>query len=154
MDRPCIVCEENCPVTPKAIHLEEEFKPVREGDFKAAAVRRNSVRVSGRKLPPDRFATGDYYLAPLGSRSRRRIASNTSSEVALDPASRWTTSLSPGSRVEIQVRLQKPKVDTEKCIGCGICEHECVVDGLRAIRVTAENETRTDEHSITMQAKA
>ena len=27
-------------------------------------------------------------------------------------------------------------------IGCGICEHECPVQGLRAIRVTAEGETR------------
>jgi NAD-dependent dihydropyrimidine dehydrogenase PreA subunit len=48
----------------------------------------------------------------------------------------------PGDTARIRVRLQKPYVDPHRCIGCGICEHECPVQGLRAIRVTAENESR------------
>lgn len=156
MDRPCIVCEENCPVTPKAIHLEEEYRTIREGEFRAAGVRGTSVRLAGAKLPPDRFGTGDYFLAGIDAKSsggrRRRIAGNTSGAVALDPAAgSWRPAA--GSRVALQVRLQKPKVDTEKCIGCGICEHECVVNGLRAIRITAENESRSDEHSLTVGAR-
>jgi polyferredoxin len=35
-----------------------------------------------------------------------------------------------------------PVVDTEVCVGCGVCEHHCPVPGNAAIRVTAEGEDR------------
>jgi MauM/NapG family ferredoxin protein len=79
MERPCIVCEETCPVSPKAIHLEEVEQTIREG------------------------AT---------------------------------------------VRLQRPVVDPARCTGCGVCEHECPMSGQRAIRVTADNETRDRSHAV------
>jgi ferredoxin len=41
------------------------------------------------------------------------------------------------------VRLQRPFMDPAKCTGCGMCEHECPVSGLRAIRVYSENESRS-----------
>jgi ferredoxin len=41
------------------------------------------------------------------------------------------------------VRLQRPHVDPAKCIGCGMCEHECPIAGRRAIRVYSENESRS-----------
>jgi translation initiation factor RLI1 len=31
--------------------------------------------------------------------------------------------------------IQRPRVVEHLCIGCGICEHQCPVDGLAAIRV-------------------
>jgi ferredoxin len=46
------------------------------------------------------------------------------------------------------VRLQQPLVDPARCIGCGVCEHECPVSGQRAIRVTAENESRSAKRSL------
>jgi MauM/NapG family ferredoxin protein len=79
MERPCIVCEEICPVSPKAIHLEEAVQATRDGGT---------------------------------------------------------------------VRLQRPVVDPARCIGCGVCEHECPMNGLRAIRVTADNESRDRGHAI------
>ena len=48
-----------------------------------------------------------------------------------------------GARVDIVVRLSRPFVDAAKCIGCGMCEHECPVSGQRAIRVYSENESRS-----------
>jgi ferredoxin len=39
--------------------------------------------------------------------------------------------------------LQRPFLDAPKCIGCGMCEHECPVSGRRAIRVYSENESRS-----------
>jgi ferredoxin len=57
----------------------------------------------------------------------------------------------PGSLVEIQIRLQQPYVDPKHCIGCGVCEHECPVPGKRAIRVTADNESRTPEHALLLK---
>ena len=79
MERPCIVCEETCPVSPKAITVEEVEQ---------------------------RTDTG------------------------------------------ATVRLQRPIVDPARCIGCGVCEHECPLSGLRGIRVVADNETRQAEHAV------
>jgi ferredoxin len=53
-----------------------------------------------------------------------------------------------GAKIEIQVRLQKPYVDIEKCIGCGICEHECPVSGKKAIRISAVGETRSADRKL------
>ncbi len=39
-------------------------------------------------------------------------------------------------------RLKIPKVLVDKCIGCGICETRCPVDGVSAIRVINEIESR------------
>ena len=53
-----------------------------------------------------------------------------------------------GDLITLLVRLQLPYVDPARCIGCGVCEHECPVKGRRAIRVTAENETRERRHRL------
>jgi Pyruvate/2-oxoacid:ferredoxin oxidoreductase delta subunit len=46
------------------------------------------------------------------------------------------------------VRLQRPYVDIERCIGCGVCEHECPVSGRKAVRVSAEGETRSTDRKL------
>jgi NAD-dependent dihydropyrimidine dehydrogenase PreA subunit len=35
-----------------------------------------------------------------------------------------------------EIELQRPHVLPERCIGCGICEFKCPVQGEAAIRVT------------------
>jgi len=82
MERPCIVCEETCPVSPKAIHLDDAEQTTREGKA---------------------------------------------------------------------VRLQRPVVDPARCTGCGVCEHECPMSGLPAIRVTSDNETRDRGHAVLLR---
>jgi ferredoxin len=57
----------------------------------------------------------------------------------------------PGDKIEIQVRLQRPYVDIEKCIGCGVCEHECPVSGMKAVRVSAEGETRSTDRKLLLK---
>ncbi|MEN8149629.1 MAG: 4Fe-4S binding protein [Planctomycetota bacterium] len=66
MDTPCVVCEEVCPVSPKAIFTRDEVVTARDGTRK---------------------------------------------------------------------KLKRPYIDAEKCVGCGICEHECPIDGPAAVRV-------------------
>ena len=39
-------------------------------------------------------------------------------------------------------RLQRPRVDAAKCVGCGICENNCPVGEEAAIRVASVGETR------------
>ena len=53
-----------------------------------------------------------------------------------------------GVRITLLICLQLPFVDPALCIGCGVCEHECPVKGRRAIRVTAENESREQRHRL------
>jgi len=40
------------------------------------------------------------------------------------------------------IEVMRPRIDIEKCIGCGNCEHDCVFRDLPAIRVHSANETR------------
>ena len=56
----------------------------------------------------------------------------------------------PVSPKAIEVRDGRPWVLADRCIGCGVCEHECPVSGLRAIRITAENESRHPDRVMTV----
>jgi NAD-dependent dihydropyrimidine dehydrogenase PreA subunit len=41
----------------------------------------------------------------------------------------------------------------ELCIGCGICEHECLVQDDPAVYVTAIGESRSKERSLLLGSK-
>lgn len=144
MDQPCIVCQENCPVSPKAIFTRTEYRTLRGGGYTAGPARGTELPLNGAALTPGSLAGGDYFaLLPGGE--RRRVVANTAGTVTLEPGP-----LPPaGARVALAVRLQKPYVDPRACIGCGACTHECPVSGLPAIRVSAENETRAPGHGLT-----
>ncbi len=151
MERPCIVCEENCPVTPKAIYVSEIESTVRDGTFAIASIDGATVRVSGTPLTPGRFASGDYTCKLPDETRSRRIVANTADSLTLDTAPTAEEPPPPGALLEVQVRLQRPVIDPARCIGCGVCEHECPMTGLRAIRVTADNETRSANRSILLK---
>ncbi len=79
MDTSCVVCEEVCPVSPKAIFTKVVRKPDRWGKV---------------------------------------------------------------------IELKQPYIDPDRCIGCGICEHECPVKDDPAVYVTAIGETRDKSRSL------
>jgi polyferredoxin len=156
MDRPCIVCEENCPVSPKAIFTRRHFSPLRRSPFLVkGAQQADTVKVAlqDATFKPGALATGDYFcrIAGRDNGHRHRILENT--ENALFLSSRRSQRGLPelGNHVEIEIQLKRPFVDVQRCTGCGICEHECPVKGLRAIRVTAENESRNRNHALLLQ---
>ena len=148
MDVPCIVCQENCPVSPKAIFVREEFQVVRDGARTITAVGTDSLTLDGAALRPGTLGTGDYFVRLENTAGERRlIADNSGQDVKLGGL--WSAAPAAGSRIFIEVRLQKPYIDPALCTGCGVCEHECPVSGLRAVRVSAENESRNKRHSLT-----
>jgi polyferredoxin len=152
MSKPCIVCEENCPVSPKAIYTCEYFETIRNGVLTVKNAADIIIETVENNLPPGKFATGDYYCAVEGGEPRK-ITANTGNYIGIATDERLKKIPAAGSKIEIQIRLQKPYVDIEKCIGCGICEHECPVSGKKAIRVSAEGETRSTDRRLLLKPR-
>lgn len=150
MDKPCIVCQETCPVSPKAIFVREYYSPLRNGVAEVARSNGSVLEIAGTSFQAAQLSTGDYFIRlttdPMNT--RRPIVDNADRVLAVDPRAPFGPELAIGSRIEIQVRLQRPQVDPKLCIGCGVCEHECPVSGKRAIRVSGENESRNKRRSM------
>ncbi len=153
MNRPCIVCQENCPVSPKAIFVRETFAAVRNGRLEVASVSGTTIFLSRPALKPHRYGTGDFFMAvEAGDISeKRRIVSNSGNSITLESGLSPDLFTAEGRKFMLQIRLQAPEVDPEKCTGCGVCEHECPVSGRRAIRVSAEGESRSRKHSLLLR---
>jgi len=149
MDKPCIVCEENCPVSPKAIYTQECFNTVRDGILTVKKVADNIIEVE-QTIVQGNFASGDFYCAIEGE-ERRKITANTENSLEISPDGQFVKMPAIGDKIKVQVRLQQPFVDIEKCIGCGVCEHECPVSGKKAIRVYAEGETRSTDRKLLLK---
>lgn len=151
MDMPCIVCQENCPVSPKAIYVREEFQVIENGARIIRSATTTNLQLDGAALRNGKLATGDYFIRLENETpaERRLITENSANAITVAGNSAWPEAPEAGRRALIEVRLQKPMVDPDRCIGCGVCQHECPVSGLRAIRVTAENESRNPRHSLT-----
>jgi len=146
MDRPCLVCHELCPVSPKAIFTRTVFETVRGGRELPARVLSKGVDLYGPIPPGINLASGDYYLRVTGQpgAAHRRIIGLSGNRITLEnPLAVAGTQVYYGAKVDILVRLSRPFVDAARCTGCGMCEHECPVSGLRAIRVYSENESRS-----------
>lgn len=78
MNRPCVVCQEVCPTSPKAIVTDDVV-----------------VEDNGR-----------------------------------------------------EITLKRPRIVPDRCIGCGICEHECPVTDRRAVYVTSVGESRSERNQM------
>jgi len=150
MDKPCIVCEENCPVSPKAIFTREYFSTIRDGILTVKEVRANTIEIIESNLTPESLATGDYYCA-IEDNQRRKIMANTENSIVISPGKKFNQIPAPGCKIEVQVRLQQPYIDIEKCTGCGVCEHECPVSGKKAIRISAEGEIRSANRTLLLK---
>ena len=152
MDKPCIVCEENCPLSPKAIYTQECFNTIRDGILTVKHTKGNTLETAENNLSIDKFATGDYYCISEQGDQRTKIVGNTENLIEISPAEKFDKIPAAGSKIHIQVRLQRPYIDIEKCIGCGVCEHECPVSGKKAVRVSAEGETRSADRTLLLKS--
>ncbi len=100
---PCIVCEEHCPVSPKAIYFKKDV----------------IVRPKSEQTPHNR------------ARPEMEIKPEMEIEMEME-----------------EINVQLPFVDLSRCIGCGICQNKCPVNGKPAIRVISAGESRSLENQI------
>jgi ferredoxin len=146
MDRPCLVCQELCPVSPKANFTRTLFQPIRDGQALPARVLRQGLDLYTPLPTAVNLASGDYYVRPSdqSDASLRRITGVSGTRITLEsPLAAEGLQIFYGAKVDLVVRLSQPYVDAARCTGCGMCEHECPVSGQRAIRVFSENESRS-----------
>jgi polyferredoxin len=159
---PCVVCEEVCPTSPKAIHAEREMRIVRDGKKMVVSSTEDTLQLSEWPAPGQNVGTpalfninqwqGDEttrYFASVkhrdGLTETQRIAGNDVDTLKID--GRFARQPEVGTAVVIQLEFKIPRIDTSLCIGCGICEKECpVVGDRRAVYVTAEGETRSQHY--------
>lgn len=66
----------------------------------------------------------------------------------VSPKAIFTRNVKVTDRWGKELELKRPYIDPEKCIGCGICEHECPVKDDPAVYVTAIGETRDKQRSL------
>jgi len=130
-------------VSPKAIFVRPGFETIRDGQAVPAQVQGPAVVLKAAIPILVDLASGDYYLRPTGESETalRRITGRAGNRLTLESPMDGPSAAK--GRVDILVRLARPFVDAARCIGCGICEHECPVSGRRAIRVYSENESRS-----------
>ncbi len=66
----------------------------------------------------------------------------------VSPKAIFTRNVEVTDRWGATIELKRPYIDPVKCIGCGICEHECPVKDDPAVYVTAIGETRDKSRSL------
>jgi polyferredoxin len=66
----------------------------------------------------------------------------------VSPKAIFTRNVEITDRWGATIELKRPYIDPVKCIGCGICEHECPVKDDPAVYVTAIGESRDKSRSL------
>ncbi|MBF0530569.1 MAG: 4Fe-4S binding protein [Deltaproteobacteria bacterium] len=144
VDRPCLVCQELCPVSPKAIFTKVAYEPIRGGQATIVTAAGSNLELDGLTAAGVDLASGDYFLrlASGGDQALWRVSGFSGARLTVTTGASNQDLPAKGQHVEIMVRLSRPYVDPAYCIGCGVCEHECPLAGLKAIRITSDNESR------------
>jgi polyferredoxin len=171
---PCVVCEEVCPTSPKAIYSEYKQLMIREGKKQVTAATPTTLTLAEYPPPGQAFGescsfrpgefqgdqTTTYHVQVIhrdGTQETHQIVSNDVDTIQIGRVDADTGDILEGSKLvqvpqrgvvaAIHLEFKVPKIDTRYCIGCGLCELECpVVGDRRAVYVTAEGETRSQQY--------
>lgn len=129
----CICCEEHCPTSPKAIWFELVPRSQRPEEELTAT--------------SDPYGSSSYdYSSTEAETGESQDSSYESADDSTDPYSGSDPYSNLGTIDKSMIR--QPKVDLDRCIGCGICEKVCVIADKPAIRVTSVGESRSNTNAI------
>ncbi len=70
------------------------------------------------------------------------------------PKAIWVQSETVARRDGSTLTVQRPRVDVDRCVGCGICEHVCPDQDRPAVYVTNIGETRSRTNQIRLESGA
>ena len=70
------------------------------------------------------------------------------------PKAIWVQTENVARRDGTMVTVQRPRVDVDRCVGCGICENVCPVQDRPAVYVTNIGETRSRSNQIRLESGA
>jgi polyferredoxin len=68
------------------------------------------------------------------------------------PKAIWVQAETVARRDGSTVTVQRPRVDVDRCVGCGICENVCPVQDRPAVYVTNIGETRSRTNQIRLES--
>lgn len=131
-DRPCLVCEENCPVSPKAIVVDYVYRPVSQ----QLAVTAVNDSVLSLTRPLAEAPGGDLWIKD--SQGWREVLQIKEQELSFAPEAQRAL---PQGEIRLYRKLAQPRVDAQKCIGCGVCQYLCPLEQSKAVRVLPENKS-------------
>jgi MauM/NapG family ferredoxin protein len=69
-----------------------------------------------------------------------------------DPKAIWVEEVTERDRDGRPVQLQRPHVEPQRCVGCGICENRCPVGEHAAIRVSSVGESRDPLNQMLLES--
>lgn len=134
-NRPCLVCEENCPVSPKAITTHSSYHPLNNWLAVKTVAENGDITLNG-ELPPN--ISRDVWARLRHMNNMLAIHSVSQSHINLGAAS---SLVQPGHELRLYLHLARPQVNPDLCVGCGVCQNLCPLEQAKGVRVWPENKT-------------
>ena len=136
-NKPCLVCEENCPTSPKAINTRMVTHPLTGW----LTIERYSIDGTIEVAEKIAVPSGVDLLARVYSQHEGLAV-----EAVFDnriKLSHPTTMVGTGMSLQLCTKLAQPYVNPHLCVGCGVCQHVCPLEKAKGVVVYPENKNNS-----------